>query len=368
MKALCYKLLSFLLILMIGTPLYAGPGSPFNRIVLFGDSLSDNGNLYLFDFGFLPKSPPYFNGRFSNGIAWSDYVMQYYLHQYAVTLDNYAIGGQTIIFHNPFDGYNPYTFTLSLNSYLLHSIFSERSSTLFVIWLGANDYYSGISDTDQITTKVVNSLKSDIENLIYHGGMNFLIINMPNLSLTPRGLIREDHDLANVVSLLHNSKLDAAVTDIQNNYKNVNINLFDFNYVFTDFTKNPDVYNRKYNIHITNTTTSCFQGGYTRKEIPLDEASIAKRIDEHLQQQSRTFTTINTNKLDVAGYAHYIATTPDLLETYRVSEEAASGITPCANPDNYMFWDQIHPTAVIHKMISQIIIDFMTQHYQPVRG
>jgi hypothetical protein len=50
----------------------------FNKIVFFGDSLTDNGNLYSFDFGFLPKSPPYFKGQFSNGFPWSYQVTKYF--------------------------------------------------------------------------------------------------------------------------------------------------------------------------------------------------------------------------------------------------------------------------------------------------
>lgn len=46
----------------------------FERLVVFGDSLSDNGNaLFLDPLFFMPPTPPYFNGRFSNGLNWVDY-------------------------------------------------------------------------------------------------------------------------------------------------------------------------------------------------------------------------------------------------------------------------------------------------------
>jgi outer membrane lipase/esterase len=38
----------------------------FDQIYVFGDSLSDDGNLFKADGGVYPASPPYFNGRFSN--------------------------------------------------------------------------------------------------------------------------------------------------------------------------------------------------------------------------------------------------------------------------------------------------------------
>lgn len=40
---------------------------PFSRIVMFGDSLSDTGKMYGKMRGYLPSSPPYYQGRFSNG-------------------------------------------------------------------------------------------------------------------------------------------------------------------------------------------------------------------------------------------------------------------------------------------------------------
>src|SRR6185503_19725473 len=91
----------FTLLLLTSTLCLAGPGTPFNKIVFFGDSLSDDGNLYAYDFNFLPKSPPYFEGRFSNQYVWSDIVSASFAKDYGVTKDNYAFGGETAVFHNP---------------------------------------------------------------------------------------------------------------------------------------------------------------------------------------------------------------------------------------------------------------------------
>ena len=43
----------------------AALAGPFTSVIAYGDSLSDNGNLY--QVAGRPPSPPYFNGRFSNG-------------------------------------------------------------------------------------------------------------------------------------------------------------------------------------------------------------------------------------------------------------------------------------------------------------
>ncbi len=49
---------------------------PFSRIVMFGDSLSDTGKMYGKMRGYLPSSPPYYQGRFSNGPVWLERLTQ----------------------------------------------------------------------------------------------------------------------------------------------------------------------------------------------------------------------------------------------------------------------------------------------------
>ena len=46
------------------------PAAPFSAIYAFGDSLSDAGNAYIATGGATPVSPPYSDGRFSNGPVW----------------------------------------------------------------------------------------------------------------------------------------------------------------------------------------------------------------------------------------------------------------------------------------------------------
>lgn len=98
--------------------LYAGSGNPYHTIVFFGDSLSDNGNLYWYDWGFLPKSPPYYEGRFTNGYVWSEQVGKYYYDKNYTKSVNYAFGGETALYHGPVSGYLPYNLSWSLKSYL----------------------------------------------------------------------------------------------------------------------------------------------------------------------------------------------------------------------------------------------------------
>src|SRR6266705_841732 len=50
------------------TPAWAGP---YSNVFVFGDSLSDAGNVFVATGGAVPVSPPYFQGRFSNGPTYA---------------------------------------------------------------------------------------------------------------------------------------------------------------------------------------------------------------------------------------------------------------------------------------------------------
>ena len=82
-----FFLLSFLFPLKVSAQNY-------DEIYVFGDSFSDTGNVFNATKGAIPPSPAYFNGRFSNGPVWVEYLAP----QLGLTFDpstNFAFGGAT---------------------------------------------------------------------------------------------------------------------------------------------------------------------------------------------------------------------------------------------------------------------------------
>ena len=57
-------------------PTIASHGAPFSAMYVFGDSLSDTGNVSLATSGLVPGSPPYANRSFSNGAVWAQDLAQ----------------------------------------------------------------------------------------------------------------------------------------------------------------------------------------------------------------------------------------------------------------------------------------------------
>ncbi|KAJ9075881.1 hypothetical protein DSO57_1031476 [Entomophthora muscae] len=49
-------------------------GKRFGAVYVFGDSISDNGNLYRLKDKAIPSTQLYYEGRFSNGPVWVEYL------------------------------------------------------------------------------------------------------------------------------------------------------------------------------------------------------------------------------------------------------------------------------------------------------
>ncbi len=338
----------------------ASSQNPYDQIIFFGDSLTDNGNLYKFDLGIMPKSPPYFQGRFSNGTTWADKVSEYLGAKTAIKTANYAVGGETTIFHDPVEGFLPYTLTSSTDDYLFRNSFYDKSHSLFIIWIGANDYLPQKNLDEKLVDNVISAISNNIEKLIQNHGMNFLIVNLPDLSLTPRGRTIETSKILAQLSALHNEKLAMAVSDLQNKHINVNISLYDINDVFNKLIENPDVFNKKYHVNITNTTTGCWTGGYTLQQLQNQKSSIKAELDQQIKYN------LLAKNIDTTALADHITATPDLAEAYAVSKSYANGGTACATPNEYLFWDSVHPSDVTHQLLAQGFIKYIDEHF--IRG
>ena len=334
---------------------------PFNDLIFFGDSLSDSGNLYYRTFGFIPKSPPYFAGRFSNGPTWAESVADHYKAQNQMESDNFAVGSASAVFHNPVKGYLPYTLTMAVYNYLVRYAWYDKTHTLFTIWIGANDYMKGADDVDDATTAVVNAIGDNIETLIGREGKYFLLMNLPDISKTPLGKTSDKAANLSALSEAHNRKLAIKVAELQKKYPETIIRIYDIYSDFEVLTKDPDVYNKKYNINLTNITESCWPGWYSRKHLQPD--ALAKEIKQHWQKARGRDADAAKNYVDADQLANTIINTPALAVAYGVGKQFDEGDKPCDNPDNHVFWDHVHPSRVVHAVFGNIMTDFIDKNY-----
>lgn len=352
---------------LVSSPIVNAAESPasFDKIVFFGDSLSDNGNFYALLYGYMPKSPPYFEGRFSNGFVWSEYVGRYFDENYQIPYTNFAIGGQTALFHNPTNGFLPYTLTMSVDNYLVRTALHDRSTTLFSIWIGANDYLHDVSDPVHVAKDVTDRIQYVIERLMSYGARHFLIINLPNLARSPYGHASDDAALLQIITLDHNARLESQVNKLATDHPEINIHLFDINEVLTNYFDEPEKYNKKYNLNIKHFNSSCWQGGYRLHGSQLSEQHLKTDLHYLLRQHTYSAEHAGISQQDVPQLAQYIWQSPDLRAAYTVAEYVRAGELPCFNPDEFFFWDSLHPTRVVHAMLGTRLSKFIEAHYSP---
>jgi phospholipase/lecithinase/hemolysin len=142
-----------------------------HNLVVFGDSLSDNGNT--FTAVGLPK-PPYYKGRWTNGLNWvDDFTTIAGLPPATAYLENggtnFAVGGSTSAL-----------LAAQIAVYLVTVKGSADPADLFVIWIGSDDFMAGLQPSSTIA-----AISAEIAALSLAGAQQFLVINVPDVSLTP---------------------------------------------------------------------------------------------------------------------------------------------------------------------------------------
>lgn len=331
------RILRQLLLVMSLLTLLIGQASArtIDKIVVFGDSLSDNGNIHHITetahqviplVPVIPNDRVYYGGRFSNGPVWVDNLSK----SMNVKLDDYAYGGAWVEPITVSKIAMPINLGMQVNFFLVKAATDFNTSKhLYVIWGGGNDYVNGRSDPEKATTDTVNILREQMDWLRYYGARNFLVMNLPDISLAPQVIAEGSAavEAARKITLMHNKKLADMIEREQKKHKDDKIILADFTDYMDDVVANPEKYNLK------NVTDACYGGGYTMQGI----------------------NSMDPREIDAAKKANIdVMNNSSIREAYITAKLAASGVQPCANPTEYLFWDHLHPTATAHTIISTL--------------
>ncbi len=267
---------------------------PFTRIYVFGDSLSDTGNLYRLSGGLLPSG---FEGRFSNGPLWVEYLAEA-LGMTIAPEDNFAIGGATTGHLNINNGLNGRSYPGLLDQVATFAATSnpeEAAETLFVVWAGANDFFValrfGQSPSELIGNGVGNTAQA-VQQLWQSGARHILVVNLPDLGLTPMALATGMGPGLTQLSAAYNQALDAALDSLA----------------------------------AAGITTIRVDAFATLREMVGEPARFG-------------FTNVQ-DPLLVAG----------------------------GNPDEFLFWDDVHPTTVGHAVFAGAAANSLISFFSPRQG
>ncbi|NEO98813.1 MAG: SGNH/GDSL hydrolase family protein [Symploca sp. SIO2E9] len=198
----------------------------FSGMYVFGDSISDQGNVFNVTLeatgsGFPP--PPYFDGRFSNGPNWIDYLAEDLglnpigstnLASGVIPTQgiNFAFGGATTGIDNTGALELP---GLQQQIALFESLVSPNQladpNALYIVWAGANDYLPTDSTTFtplETTDQTINNLSSALDSLVEIGAKNIMFVNLPDLGKIPRTFNTPLAEDLNDLTTTHNQQLE----------------------------------------------------------------------------------------------------------------------------------------------------------------
>jgi len=298
----------------------------FDRIVVFGSSLSDPGNAFVllsnpqaygFDescnLGTPANTPPYDklddflipDGTYargghhvSNGATWIEQFVRGRglsgnanpaLGNEGIKASNYAVGGARAV-----EDY-PCRFNLSnqLEAFDIDQqnglVITEK--TLFVFEIGGNDVRDALAEGDpSIIGDALQNIATAIETLHYQGARKFLLVNVPALGITP------------AVKMIDEMVPGAA--------------------------------------QAANALTQGFNAG----------------LEQGRGYLNATLPGIDIRTLDLYDLLNEIIATP---ENFGITNTEDACVTPniapftCKDPDSYLFWDGIHPTKAVHAIMAQ---------------
>lgn len=276
--------------------------APVTKIVAFGDSLSDNGNLYEYMKHQLPVSPPYYEGRFANGPIWLERLSEFYYPGDAKAhLQDFAFGGAGVLAEGEISDASIFTLQSEIDSYLLANQDKADADSMYTVWIGSNNYLAIPDDADAAVARVISGLTSSLRKLASKGAKHILVVNLPDLGRTPVAREFDATSFLTMCSTKHNAALAMEVETLKNQYPEVQWIYLDVDNMMDDMFTSPEKYG------FTNIEDTCYESA-------IDDSSANNVLQMVANIQPKKST------------------------------DACTG---------YLFFDLVHPTATAHHFMAE---------------
>lgn len=303
------------------TDVAKGVTTSITGLNVFGDSLVDAGNI--FNLTGFPPSPPYAQ-QLSNGPVWPEQLADKLginpvlstealptLNNGATSLPaqgiNFALAGSLTSQLNSASASLPGLQQQVADFVALTRLMPPDPNALYVLLAGGNDYNSAVTNSTAAATlaalpnQVTDNLINATSALIDAGARHLLVSNLPDLSGQP---LADFLNLANPQSAerlsqlsLQHNLLLGQKLDRLEAASNAEIIQLDLAKLFVDTITNPASFG------FTNVTTACLSNAQAKPEL------------QHI----------------------------------------------CNNPDEFLFWDDRHPTVAGHRAIAQLAFSNLVQ-------
>lgn len=298
--------------------------------------------------------PPYWHHHFTNGKVWNEWVAEefgfnlkdedeYYNNAFggswAATYDH-QLTTWNLIRHPIWSLENlvegkliPPSLGLEVQGYLMN-FGKAKKDALYFVFAGGNDYLNMLNFEDNYNPKymsqyvdyIVSGIVYSTEKLINAGAKHVALMGIPDVGLTPRFNQTTDHEVLTRVSTLHNERLEEALATLKDKYPDVSFTFINVQEIFGRLFDQAKQYG------VTNITEPCV-------DIPLPGFAFTAQSPYH-----KAFK--NNFVLEYVQYMHVRDAKGGLRANF----------TQCDSPSSYAFWDVVHPSAVVHRVLGQEVI------------
>jgi phospholipase/lecithinase/hemolysin len=180
----------------------------------------------------------------------------------------------------------------------------QKTETLIIEWSGANDLVTvNAKPSFAEVDKAIAARVDNVKKLIASGYRNFVLLNVPNLALTPRFqlLSKEEQDNAQKCVAYFNAQLQKVCAELNQDYPHCSLDAFDINTMF-----------------------------------------------EHIYNNAKQY-----------GFEESKKTIP-----YIKSKDFKAPVDGVSPASGYMFYDDIHPSADMHALLAAYFYDQLERRYK----
>ncbi|GAA6001882.1 hypothetical protein JCM10207_002363 [Rhodosporidiobolus poonsookiae] len=274
------------------------PKPCFDRIIVFGDSYSDDGTgAYRLTNGTWPSNPAYFGHRFSNNFTWTEQLA----HSLKVPTTSYAIAGATTN-NSLVQGYTGPNFDIpvfSVNEQV--SVFIKttpvRPDALYVLQGGLVDFLLGQAQGGVSGNDSAASLGNAMLQLSGYGAKHILLATVPNFS--PHFPYTTNHPSAE--QRLYSFSLAFRNALYAFNVDRPNVAIVDHHALFSAFQDTPEIFVFDQEV----LDRACLKGVY--------------------------------------------------------KDEGKGNATLCKTPEEYLWWDELHPGSVAQSRMAAAALSTLIQ-------
>lgn len=236
---------------LAATPAAAGP---YSSLTVFGDSLSDTGNILAFTSGALPVAP-YLPGRFSDGPNWIDVLaaglgLPDGAKPALLGGSNYAFGGaRTRLLDDPNDPFDPPGVLAQVAGLWGPTHPVADATGLYVVVGGGNDMRDarsapGSNDTTRqaAAEAAAKNIEDSVALLASRGARTVMISTLPDLGATPEafflGKVAESSD----ATARYNAEVMAIEGTLEALFADLDVIVFDMAGIAADIRANPSAF------------------------------------------------------------------------------------------------------------------------------